>query len=134
MTAIEADNSRTTLNGTERLLRTVWDTTLTRAEDNGRVQFVLETRHNKDRRVIVTSIHTRVATPDGFLRREFVLYGPASAMAGVNIASLPVARWSMSKGQAEHLAALAVLEPTLAGLATKNEAGVELAAAWEARV
>ena len=62
MTTTSAASGRTTTNNTGRSIRTVWDTTLPNEE--GTVQFVLETRHKKNHKVLATEVHTQVQGND----------------------------------------------------------------------
>jgi hypothetical protein len=88
-----------------RSIETVFTTGIRVAEnsyDSGVVRVALVTSHDKSSKRIETRLSREVLTDSGFVTRRFVLFGPASADAGIRLATEPIARFNAKKAAALH--------------------------------
>jgi len=119
-----------------RTIATTWDTTITKddTDGEGRVQLVLSTHHDSDRRLLRTTIHTHTLTPSGFLTRNFVLYGPASTDGGLTVSTLGIQRFNQRVAREFHAKALDNIETVIENIAaTKGTVGAAFTDIWAAR-
>lgn len=124
-----------------RTIRTIFTTSLVTADDPvngvGTTLVSVETRFNKGRKRLETTIFTSTATSRGFEVRSFTLFAEPTADFGLTVETAPLARFSRKAALDFHAASLARLEaePILVPSSPRGaQAAADLTAAWAARV
>lgn len=84
----------------------------------GTVRVALTTTHRKNGKRLETRLNREVVTDSGFVIRSFMVFGPASADAGIVLATEPVARFNAAKARTLHQQVLDNLPALLADSAS----------------
>ena len=128
-------------NTDNRKITTTWATSLVREDDAvngvGKIQVNVETRFNKARKRLESSIFTDTLSERGFAVRSFTVFADPTADFGLTIDTAPLARFSRKAAVEFHAAALARLEAETVLVPSNprgEQAAKDLTAAWAARV